>query len=61
MKGAIMSKCADRDKLTDVERIANNALYFDYSPDYGSALWEILGICRPEMEEAPELEFMEEE
>ena len=31
-----------------VTRIANNALYFDDSSDYATALWEILSAVQPE-------------
>ncbi len=39
-------------------RIANNILYFDDSSDYGTALWEILVILKPEIED--NLEYIEE-
>ena len=41
------------------KRIANNALYFDDSSDYGTALWEILDL--PEDGEIPELEYVKEQ
>jgi len=43
-----------------VYAIANNALYFDDSSDYGPALWEILYALNPDLEEYPTLEYVEE-
>lgn len=47
-----------------VKRIANNALYFDDSSDYATALWEILQEVSPEMfidDDEPELSYIESE
>lgn len=49
-------------KEEKILKIANNALYFDDSSDYGSALWEILQILNPELfknNEEPELKYIE--
>jgi len=35
--------------LKQVETLANNALYFDDSSDYGIALWRILHTVSPDM------------
>lgn len=39
------------DKLEKAFRIANNAIYFDDNSDYGTALWEICMILKPELGE----------
>lgn len=39
---------------------ANNTLYFDDSSDYCGALWNILRIINPNLEEYPDLEYIEE-
>jgi hypothetical protein len=51
-------------KLDEIFRIANNVLFFDDNSDYGTALWEILAIIKPEMfinDDEPELEYIEKE
>ena len=48
------------DALRKIRQIANNALYFDDSSDYGTALWEILDIVAPELfsdDDLPELTY----
>ena len=35
------------DIIEEVTKVANNALYFDDSSDYRTALWEILAIISP--------------
>lgn len=52
------------DKIKEVKRIANNALYFDDNSDYGTALWEILQLVAPELfvdEHEPVLEYIEDD
>lgn len=39
---------------------ANNVLYFDDDSDYCSALWTILHTLNPDLEEYPELSYIEE-
>jgi len=34
--------------MKKVKKLANNALYFDDSSDYGTALWQILTVVSPE-------------
>ena len=49
--------------LQKVYRTANNALYFDDSHDYSTALWEILCLIRPglfENDDRPDLKYIEE-
>jgi hypothetical protein len=46
------------DKLQDVLRIANNALWFDDSSDYSSALYEICILITGNTDFCPE--YMEE-
>ncbi len=53
-----MSKMSKREK--EAYRIANNALYFADNSDYCSALWEVLYALNPELEEYPDLEYIEE-
>ena len=38
-------------KLEKAFRIANNAIDFDDNSDYGTALWEICMILKPELGE----------
>lgn len=40
--------------------IANNALYFDDSSDYQTALWQVLYTLNPDLEEYPILKYIEE-
>jgi hypothetical protein len=35
------------DIIEEVTKVASNALYFDDSSDYRTALWEILAIINP--------------
>lgn len=35
-------------RLTEIGRVANNALYFQDSSDYNSALWNILKMIEPD-------------
>lgn len=47
--------------LERVHRIANNALYFDDSSDYGTALWQVLDTITPEIfkdNDLPELQYI---
>ena len=44
-----------------VYQIANNALYFDDSSDYQSALWAILNCLNPEIDPYEELEYVASE
>lgn len=39
---------------------ANNVLYFDDNSDYCSALWTILHTLNPDLEEYPELSYIDE-
>lgn len=39
------------DKLEQAFAVANNAIYFDDSSDYGTTLYEICQILKPEMNE----------
>lgn len=51
-----------RDKISVIEKIANNILYLEDSFNYSTALWEILGIIEPETyskDEIPVLQYME--
>lgn len=51
-----------KDKIIkSVYREANNVLYFDDNSDYCCALWEILRIINPELEEYPTLNYIDEE
>ena len=53
---------SDKQKLENIKIKANNALYFDDSSDYATALWEILAIAEPEWFEndnEPELEYID--
>jgi hypothetical protein len=52
------------EQLDKIKKIANNALYFDDSSDYQTALWEILTVTSPELfeeTEEPDLEYIEDE
>lgn len=51
--------------IEQIKVIANNALYFQDSSDYETALWQILGITSPELFDDDgfldtELEYIEE-
>lgn len=46
--------------INDTYREANNVLYFDDNSDYCCALWEILRIINPDLEEYPDLDYIEE-
>jgi|GEM_PF-2359671 len=46
--------------IKKVYAIANNVLWFDDNSDYKTALWEILYALNPDLEEYPELEYIEE-
>ena len=51
------------EKEKEAFKIANNALYFDDSSDYQSALWEVMSILKPELfknDETPDLKFIED-
>lgn len=48
------------DLLKHIKQIANNALYFNDSSDYESALWNILELCGEEAENHDELRFIED-
>ena len=51
-----------KDKIIKLAyREANNVLYFDDNSDYCCALWEILRIINPELEEYPTLNYIDEE
>ena len=47
----------DREK--EVYKIANNALYFNDNSDYETALYEILKVLNPELEDYPILKYIE--
>lgn len=47
------------EKLKLVYKIANNALFFDDSSDYKSALWEILFTITPELDDFEELKYID--
>lgn len=47
--------------IKNVYREANNILYLDDSSDYGGALWDILRIINPDLEEYPTLKYIKEE
>lgn len=44
--------------INDTYREANNTLYFDDSSDYYCALWNILKIINPDLEEYPNLKYI---
>jgi hypothetical protein len=49
--------------IKQIEKIANNTLYFDDDSDYDGALWVILSIVNPEIFKDtydPELHYIEE-
>lgn len=48
------------DRERQAYRIANNALYFDDSSDYKTALWEVLAALNPELDYEKELEYIEQ-
>lgn len=47
------------EKLKKAYIEANNILYFDDSSDYCYALWKILRIINPDLEDYPNLEYIE--
>lgn len=47
------------EKEKEAHRIANNAIYFDDSADYGSALWEIISLFDDDAEYASDLDYIE--
>lgn len=51
----------EKDKIIKkVYRKTNNVLYFNDDADYCSALWTILHTINPDLEEEPELNYIEE-
>lgn len=48
-----------KQKLENIKRIANNALYFDDWSDFATALWEILEELEYTEEQMNELKFIE--
>jgi len=48
-------------KLKEIQRIANNVLYFDDNSDFGSALYNILNICTDKENSFDDLEYVENE
>lgn len=52
-----------KDNLTkkekEVYKIANNVLYFNDNSDYQTALYEILKVLNPKLEDYPKLKFIE--
>ena len=56
---AMPGNLSEREKK--VYQIANNALYFDDSSDYHSALWAILNCLNPEIDPYEELEYIASE
>ncbi len=54
-----MNNMTDREK--EAYRLANNALYFDDSSDYKTALWEVLAALNPDLDYEKELEYIEQE
>jgi len=61
---SVKEKCKmlnNKEKLKAINEKANNALYFDDSSDYKTALWEILEIINPEIfsdNPKPKLKFI---
>lgn len=49
-----------KEKTSKIYIEANNTLYFDDSSDYCGALWNILRIINPNLEEYPDLKYIEE-
>ena len=45
--------------LNKIYKTANNALYFNDSSDYKSALWEIMSIINPLIDDYEELEYID--
>lgn len=50
---------SEKEKLKNIQTIANNALYFNDSSDYDTALWEILEELWYTEEQMNELHFIE--
>lgn len=57
VKLKVRNKMNDREK--EVYKIANNALYFNDNSDYETALYEILKVLNPELEDYPILKYIE--
>ena len=51
---------SELNKLSEIEKIINNVLYFDDSSDYGTSLWEALKVINPELDEYESLSYMED-
>lgn len=47
------------EKEKEIYKIANNTLYFNDNSDYKTALYEILKVLNPELEDYPKLKFIE--
>jgi len=62
-----MSKYLDKEALIksalkdlyQINKIANNVLYFDDNSDYQTALWEILSIINPSLDEDENLDYID--
>lgn len=48
------------DRENKIYRVANNVLYFDDGSDYEAALWQILFILNPKVDEYEHLEYIGE-
>ena len=48
-----------KEKLDEVYKIANNALYFGDNSDYQTALWEVLVTINPDLDTYEELKYIE--
>lgn len=52
----------DKERLEKIHKIANNVLCWDDDSDYGTALWQILEIVKPDLfidDNEPELEIID--
>ena len=57
----VIQALEQKDKIINkVYKEANNILWLDDSSDYCCALWDILRIINPDLEEYPELSYIDE-